>query len=191
MDHDQLFKTVLQSNFLDFLQLFYPEVAGQIDSQTLHFLDREFFTDLPEGSRRKPDIVASLKTHDGSPEIVLVHVEVQLRPERDFEERMFQYYAMLWLRYRIPILPIVVYLKGGMEGLVKEEYRVWLFGRERLRFRYESIRLASLDAGEYLGKGCFPKGVQGGARDGSHVGGRNKRGRAQGGARGGAGCGET
>ena len=153
MDHDQLFKTVLQTYFQDFLQLFYPEVAGQVDFQSVHFLDKELFTNLPEGRRREPDIVAQIKTHDGSPEIVLVHVEVQLRRERDFEERMFQYYAMLWLRYRIPILPIVIYLRGGREGLVEEEYRVRLFGRERLRFRYESIRLAPLDAGEYLGKG--------------------------------------
>ncbi len=46
----------------------------------------------------------------------------------------------------------MVYLRGGREGLVEEEYRVWLFGRERLLFRYESIRLAPLDAWEYLGK---------------------------------------
>jgi predicted transposase YdaD len=165
MDHDQLFKTVLQTYFRDFLKLFYPEVAGKVDFRTVHFLDKELFTDVPEGSRREPDIVAQIKTHDGSPEIVLVHVEVQLRRKPDFEERMFQYYALLWLRYRIPILPIVVYLRGGREGLVEEEYLVRLFGRERLRFRYESIRLASLDAGEYLRK------VSGGTRDGSHVGG--------------------
>ena len=29
MGHDQLFKTVLQTYFRDFLQLFYPEVAGE------------------------------------------------------------------------------------------------------------------------------------------------------------------
>ncbi len=60
---------------------------------------------------------------------------------------------MIWLRYRIPIVPIVVYLQGGREGLIEEEYRVELFGRERLRFRYESIRLARLAAEEYLGRG--------------------------------------
>jgi hypothetical protein len=131
--------------------LFYPDVARQLDFQTLLFLDKDLFTDFPGGSPREPDIVAQIKTHDGGPEIVLVHIEVQLRREPDFEERMFQYYAMLWLRYRIPIVPIVVYLRGGREGLAEEEYRVWLFGRERLRFRYESIRLARLDAEEYLG----------------------------------------
>jgi predicted transposase YdaD len=43
-------------------------------------------------------------------------------------------------------------------GFAEEEYRIVLFGREHLRFRYESIRLARLDAEEYSGKGN-PLGV--------------------------------
>ncbi len=152
MGHDQLFKEVLQAYLRDFLYLFYPNLAEHFDFKTLSFPDKEFFTDFPAGSLRKPDIVARLETHEGNPEIVLIHVEIELKRKRDFEERMFQYYAMIWLRYRAPILPIVIYLKGGRDGLTAEEYRVKLFGREHLRFQYEVVRLASLDAKEYLGK---------------------------------------
>ena len=63
---------------------------------------------------------------------------------------MFEYYALLWSRYKIPIFPIVLYLHGGDAGTSQEEYRVRLFGRDVLRFRYESVRLERLNAEEYL-----------------------------------------
>ncbi len=111
------------------------------------------FIDFPDGERREADVVAKLETFDGSPELVLIHVEVQLRPEREFEARMFEYYALLWSRYKIPIFPIILYLHGGDVGTSQEEYHVKLFGRDVLRFRYESVRLERLNAEEYLRQG--------------------------------------
>ena len=153
MGHDQLFKAVLQAFFRDFLQLFYPNVAKHLDFETLRFLDKELSPDFPEGRPREVDIVAGVQTHEGSPKIVLVHIEVETDWRRAFAERMFNYYIALWERYRIPIVPIVVYLRGGRKGLIKEEYRMSHFGEEHLRFRYHSVRLAKLPAGEYLRKG--------------------------------------
>jgi hypothetical protein len=66
---------------------------------------------------------------------------------------MYQYYSLLSFRYQLPIFPVAVYLRGGKEGLAVEEHRVQLYGRETLRFRYDSIRLARLDVEEYREKG--------------------------------------
>ena len=98
-------------------------------------------------------MVAKLRTGDGNPELVLIHIEIQLRPQRDVNERMFEYYSLLRLRYKLPIFPIVVYLRRGRKGLATEEYRETLFDTEILRFRYESVQLARLDAEEYLERG--------------------------------------
>ena len=149
MRHDQLFKAVLQNCFEDFMRLFYPDVAERLDFETLRFLEKELFTDFPEGSRREADVVAEVRTREGDPEIVLVHVEVQSRSERDFARRMFRYYAALSLRYPLPVFPVVLYLRGG-SGLTEEVYRVALFDREVLRFCFQSVGLAHLDAQEYL-----------------------------------------
>ena len=66
---------------------------------------------------------------------------------------MFQYYALLWLRYRKPIWPIVVYLRGGRgDGLGEEAYDVEALGQRRLRFWYHKVALARLDAREYVGR---------------------------------------
>lgn len=151
MGHDQLFKTLLEGHLPAFLELFFPKVAKRLDFATLRFLDKELFTDFPEGSLREADVVAELETHQGEPELVLIHIEVQARPEKDFGKRMYEYYALLQLRYRVPVFPIVMYLRGG-EGLIGEEYRVVLFGHEQLRFRYMSVGLARLEPREYVEK---------------------------------------
>ncbi len=113
MGHDQLFKEFLRAFFRDFLELFCPDIAARLDFGTVRFLEKELFTDFPAGSLREADVVAEVDTQDGI-ELVLVHIEVQARREPNFSERMFQYYALLWLRYRKPIVPIVVYLKGAV-----------------------------------------------------------------------------
>ena len=117
------------------MKLFYPDVEAQLDFQNVKFHDKEVFTDFAEGSRREADIVAELGTHEGRPELVVIHVEVQFRRERGFEARMFEYYSLLSSRYKLPIFPIALYLRGGKKVLGTEEYRVQLFGRDVLRFR--------------------------------------------------------
>ena len=113
MGHDQRFKEFLQTFMRDFLQLFFPDVERRLDFGNIKFLDKEVFTDFSEGSARRADVVAKLGTHDGKPEIVLIHVEVQSSHKKEFPARMFEYYALLWARYKIPVFPIAVYLYGG------------------------------------------------------------------------------
>lgn len=150
MGHDQLFKTVLEGLLQSFLELFFPEVAARLDFETLRFLDKEVFANVPEGDVREADVVARLQTREGEPEILLVHVEIQARSETEFARRMFEYYAVLRIHYRLPVLPIVLYLRGGPESTVAE-YTEVLFGQEQLRFRFRSVALARLSAEEYVG----------------------------------------
>ena len=77
MGHDQLFKRFFHEFLQDFLELFYPDVAARLDFTTLEFLDKELFTDFPEGSVREADVVARVQTHEGTSELILVHLEIQ------------------------------------------------------------------------------------------------------------------
>ena len=152
MGHDRLLKEVLRGQLQAFLELFFPDVAARLDFGSVRFLDKEVFTDFPEGSVREVDVVVELATNEGGQDIILVHIEVQARPETDFAARMFEYYALLRLRHRVPVFPVVLYLRGG-QGLSEEEYTETLFGREQIRFRYASVGLAKLEAEEYLENG--------------------------------------
>ena len=113
MPQDQLFKELIQEFFREFLELFYPDIAARLDFGTVTFLDKELFTDLPEGMRRESDIVAQIQTKLGEPEIILVHTEIQTKRTGEMAGRMWEYYALLRLRRKLPVFPIVVYLSPG------------------------------------------------------------------------------
>lgn len=150
MPQDQLFKELLQSFFREFLELFYPEVAERLDFERgLTFLDKETFTDFPEGSRREADLVVRVYTMTGEPELILVHIEVQTKRRGDFAYRMFEYYTLLRLRHKIPVFPMVLYLAPGAGGLVEESYREQLFGWEVLSFHYKAVGVPDLRSEDY------------------------------------------
>lgn len=51
LDHDQLFKKLIKTFFVEFLELFAPELASYIDPSSLEFLPQEYFTDLQSGEQ--------------------------------------------------------------------------------------------------------------------------------------------
>ncbi len=52
MDHDPLFKELLRTFFIEFIELFLPEVASYLDPGAIEFLDKEMFSDLGLNLRR-------------------------------------------------------------------------------------------------------------------------------------------
>ena len=153
MRHDQRWKLVLWKFFAEFMELFFPDVAEKLNFEGIKLVDKELFTDLPEGSRREPDLIVEAHTKDGESEIVLVHIEIQAAREQNVPRRMWEYYCLLRLRLKLPVFPIVVYLAKGTGGIVREEYVEAIFGQAISTFRYSAIGLPDLSADEYLEKG--------------------------------------
>ena len=152
MGHDQIFKEFLRAFLKDFLQLFFPKDGARLDFGSLRFLDTESFTSFPEGSSRAADIVAEVRRRNRARKILLVHVEVQAERRRTFRKRMFEYFTLLWMRHRVPIFPVAVYLRGGRSTLDEERFVIRLFGREQLVFRFPVVALARFDARGYVEK---------------------------------------
>src|SRR5437667_10170422 len=94
IDHDRLFKELLIAFFFEFLELFLPEVAAYLDKRSLTFLDKEIFTDVTSGERHEVDIVAQARFKEQK-SCFLVHVENQGQKQKDFNSRMFDYFAIL------------------------------------------------------------------------------------------------
>lgn len=152
LSHDQLFKELLHAFFPEFLGLFFPQVAARLeltDASAITFLDRELFTDLPQGEQREPDVVAQVRRKDGKTEGVLIHVEVEARRRRSFPARMFDYFCLLRWRYRLHVLPIVLYLSPGSGGLTREQYEEDSLGVEVVRFWYSVVGLPDLEGASY------------------------------------------
>ena len=152
MEHDQVWKELLWTNFREFIELFYPDVAERLDLTNISLRDKELFTDFTTGNRRELDVLAEVNTKDGEPEIILVHVEIQTRRDSDIPFRMWQYYSLLRLRHNHKVFPLVVYLSPGAGGLTEERYSEELFGRNILAFNYSVVGLPDLSADEYLEK---------------------------------------
>lgn len=160
MDHDQRFKTLIQEFFAPFLQLFFEAWAKRLDADSVQWLTQEVFPDPPEGRRGALDLVGKVATREavpgqrpGEPEewVALVHIEIE-SPERatPARARIFDAYAYLRNKYRLPVLPIVVFLKVGMDGVGIDVYeeRFWEF--RPLHFEYLYVGLPALEAVQYV-----------------------------------------
>jgi Domain of unknown function (DUF4351) len=148
--HDQLFKDLLQAFFGDFLRIVVPGIAPRLRPGEAEFLPKEYFTARPEGRRRELDLVARVPTERGEPEVVLVHVEVEGRARASMARRLWEYSMLVGLEYEAPVLPIVLYLRGGRPDVTKETFRRELFGEELVLFHYFALGLSRSQAERYL-----------------------------------------
>jgi hypothetical protein len=107
IDHDRLFKELIQTFFEEFILLFFPEMYDYIDFQHLSFLSEELFTDVTAGEKYRVDLLVEtkLKGEDG---LIIVHIENQSYVQPSFPERMFIYFSRLFEKYRTKIVPIAV-----------------------------------------------------------------------------------
>lgn len=61
INHDQLFKELLTTFFIEFIELFFPEVLEYLDVNSITFVDKEIFTDVTKGKKKILDVVALTK----------------------------------------------------------------------------------------------------------------------------------
>ena len=105
IDHDQLFKQLLTTFFLEFLELFVPEFFAAIDPSSLEILPLEYFTDIDAGERKAMDVIVRINLL-GRPNApassrvsVVVNCEHQSTSRANFHRRMFFYFAQLHREY--------------------------------------------------------------------------------------------
>ncbi len=107
IDHDRLFKELLTTFFVEFLDLFFPEVLRYLDTSKLEFLDKELFTDVTSGDTYEADIVVKAAFRE-RPAFFIIHVEHQAQAEEAFDLRMFRYFALEHFKHGVPIYPIAL-----------------------------------------------------------------------------------
>jgi hypothetical protein len=94
IDHDRLFKELLSTFFIEFLELFLPQLASAIERDSIMFQPQEYFADLTTGETKVIDLLASVRLA-GQAVGFLIHVEAQASAEADFTRRIFFYFARL------------------------------------------------------------------------------------------------
>lgn len=142
--HDEALKKLLQTFFAEFLELFLPEVAEQLDHRETRFLQQELLVDVVGGESRELDLLLATRFRD-TDAYVLVHFEPQSYREPDFHERMFIYFSRLFELYRKEfklIIPIAVFSMDGVRQ-ERDSIRMFVGEHEILQFRFLQVKLKS------------------------------------------------
>jgi hypothetical protein len=149
--HDQLSKSLIKTFFAEFLSLIDPGSAPRLRSGEATFLDKEDFTDWPAGDRREMDLVARVPV-EGQDLPLLVHVEIETDFRSGMDHRLWQYYMQLHLRHTLPVLPILVNLRGGRPGVHRGTLRETFDGKLTSVFHFRVLGLSGCRAKKWLAR---------------------------------------
>ncbi|MEE8523365.1 MAG: hypothetical protein V3T72_05495, partial [Thermoanaerobaculia bacterium] len=134
----------------DLVELVRPDLARSLDLTQVEFIEQEAFSDFPEGERSIADLVAKVSLDDGSERLLLIQVEVEGQFRRAMDERAFFYFVHLRLKYRLPLVTIVIFLSGGQTPLEVREYLDQFDDLEICRFRYVAFCLRPSRAEDFV-----------------------------------------
>jgi hypothetical protein len=108
---DTGWKFVLDAYFPRLLEFFYPYLHEKIDwTQDYQFLDKELQAITREAAigKRCVDKLVRVNSCNGQQAVVLLHLEIQGQRQSHFAQRLFDYYCLLHLRYKQPIIVLAI-----------------------------------------------------------------------------------
>jgi hypothetical protein len=150
MDHDFLFKELIKTFFIEFVEMLLPDLAKYLDRNQIEFLDKEIFTDIKSGNRHQVDLLVKARFKNLGQVYFLIHIETQAKAQQRFERRMFLYCARLDERYDLPVFPIAVFSYDRPLRKEANHYTVEFPGFKVLDFQYRAIQLNRLNWRDYI-----------------------------------------
>jgi hypothetical protein len=149
MEHDRLFKELLRNFFIEFLDLFFPEVVRNLTRDSIEFLDKEIFTDIASSERHEVDLLVKARFRRKEA-FFLIHVENQATSQEAFGQRMFRYFARLHEKHQLPVYPIVIFSYDSPRRPAANRYEIAFAQFNVLAFHYRVIQLNRLNWRQFL-----------------------------------------
>jgi len=149
IDHDRLFKELPTTFFVEFIELFLPEVAAYLERDSIEFLDKEVFTDVTAGERYEADLIVKAEFR-GQESFFLIHLENQAQHQTDFGKRMFRYFSRLSEKFDLPVYPVVVFSYNSPKTPEPNVYLVTFPNKVVLQFNYDVIQLNQLNWRDFV-----------------------------------------
>ncbi len=105
IDHDKLFKKLTRRFFVEFMQGFYPELARDMDIDSVRFLDKE------DNKRKKTKIADMLveAKFAFSKNSVLIHIEFKAQRVRGYSRKVYEYFNRFYEEHGNAVISIVVH----------------------------------------------------------------------------------
>ncbi|MGV8118903.1 MAG: cytosolic protein [Candidatus Xenobiia bacterium LiM19] len=138
---DDGWKIVLGQYLDDFLEFFFPHISAEIERGHYDFCDKELqsLSRRARTGKRIADSLVKVYLRDGGEKWLLIHIEVQGKAEKRFEERLFIYSYRIFDRYKRDVVTLAVLTDD------KKDYRPSSFemGRWGCRhcFEFPSVKL--------------------------------------------------
>ncbi|MCU0447260.1 MAG: hypothetical protein MUE85_20385 [Microscillaceae bacterium] len=140
---DSLWKGIIEDLFEDFLRYFYPDWANQtVDfARSFEFLDKELdeIFPAPLGKKRYADKLVKVFLKSGNEQWILVHIEVQGYKDRQFPERMFNYFYRIRDRWQKDILAMALFTDNDPK--YHPNYYAYQFQKTKLIYEFDTFKL--------------------------------------------------
>lgn len=158
VDRDRLFRDLLKSFFLEFVDLFFPKIAVAIDPKSIRFLEDEESLkpqeqgDHPPASTQQEassNVLVQVRLR-GQESCFWVHLENSSETNIKLERRIFHTFARLDEKYNLPIYPIILQSSEKSQRLETNGYRVEFVDRRVLDFSFVAIQLHRLNWRDFL-----------------------------------------
>jgi hypothetical protein len=158
-DHDQRLKVLLKEFFEQFFLCFFADWADRFDFTDVTWIDKEVFLAPPQGEKRQLDLVSRVRLRPGVPPpqpdltelVTLIHIEIESRDSvNHLRPRMFEYYTQLRRDFGLPVLPIGLFLRVGLNDIGWDSYDEFFWDQPVLHFEYAYVGLPALDAEKYV-----------------------------------------
>lgn len=150
IDYDALLKDFITDFFPDFVAFVNPELYEAVDwSKGYEFLEQELINALRgkfkvRGKRKYTDKLVKMYLKKGVDHYVFVHGEFQHQLEVGFARRMYEYRALIGLRYGIENITACAVFTGAAPPKTERGYHYITFGT-KIEYSFISIVAVELD----------------------------------------------
>ena len=140
-DYDSPWKEVIEQYFQEFVAFFFPLAYNDIDWSKDHkFMDKELrqITRDAKVGRKYVDKLVRVYLKNGERAWAMIHADVQVRSEKEFDERMCIYNCRLYDLYRCHAASFAVIAHSGKWRPGKFERKLWGC---KVSFRFPVVNL--------------------------------------------------
>jgi hypothetical protein len=141
-DQDSPWKDILRQYFQDAIAFFFPQTAARIEWSHPHeFLDKEFQQIAPDAKlgKRYADQLVKVWLQQGQELWLLIHIEVQAKPEANFAERMLGYHLRIFDRFHRHATSLAILCDGNANWRPNHYY--FSNPDTELTFRFGMVKL--------------------------------------------------
>jgi hypothetical protein len=141
-EQDGPWKDVLRQYFPEAIAFFFPATAQLIDwKKPIEFLDTELQKIAPEAEigRRYADQLVKVWRKRGEQAWLLLHLEVQAKPEANFAERLYIYNFRIFDLYHHPVISLAILCDGNSRW--RPSHYGFDYPDTQLSFNFTAVKL--------------------------------------------------